>query len=311
MTDEKTQLKDLYNDYKTRCLFLGEEYKDLRVDEFSYRVDDKNNLLLTDWHDYDTYTSTKIKLPDYFDGIENITPEHYISEFIVGDSLKFICHDALKFNRFRYIDIRNVEILENASLSFSHIKELRADKLKYIAVHALSYVDGLKELCLPSVELCEDLAFYSSRELEKVEFKNLLLFYSNTFTHCDSLKYLNLGGKVRVIPENAFSYSNLETINGLSSVIKIKPDAFKYTKINKIDLLMCESIAMNVFSGTPLKEISLSDNLIRIGDSAFSTSNNFYTRLKVNYYGSKNHFLNNITIGYDNNDFKKAKVKYV
>lgn len=312
MSNEKQQLIDLYKDYKARCLFLGEEPKEIRVDQFSYIIDDEDRILLTDWYDSNLYGSIDILLPDYFDGIASIHSFSSIKNLIINNSAIFISNDALKHLNVRYIDLNNVEILGNSAISFTNVKEIKAEKLKYICDSALSYNTNLKELYFPNVEVCYDFAFCSCKKLEKVIFNNLRLFYTNTFHLCESLSYVDLGGKVVEIPYQAFIGNNLERIIGLDSVEKVNARAFMYNdKLKYIDLSNCMLIGESAFQSTNLKKIKLSDSLVGVGDSAFNINNSLFSRLQVDYIGYKKHFLNGVYVSNSNNYLKWAKVKII
>lgn len=312
MSDEKRQLIELYNNYKTRCLSFGEEPLDIQVDNFKYRVDDKNNVLLTDWLDTCYYSSIDIELPDYFDGIESIKSFTTIRSLILNDSAKFLLPHSLKHLRIRYIDLNNVERIETSAISFTTLKEIKAEKLRYIEDSALSYNNNLTELYLPNVVLCSDFSFCSCKNLEKVVFNKLLLFYTNTFHLCDKLSYLDLGGEVREIPKEAFIGNSLEEIKGLDKVEKVGSRAFMYNNnLKELKLPNCEKIFDCAFKETSLNKIQLSDSLKFVGEEAFETNHPFYSRLLVDYLGNKKHFLYNVNVKKSNEYLKWAKVRKI
>lgn len=176
-------------------------------------------------------------IPAFLFEVGSETAYPNIKNVIIGSSVKEIGDNAF----YHCCAIENIDfgegvetIGERAFDSCINVKELNLpESLKNISNGAFYSCNGLTEITIPeNVEFIGINAFRRCSSLEKINYNatNCIVDYNNSqyaFDNCKSVKTVNIGNNVQVLPPYAFTgCSNLEKAYIPDIVINIDPLAF-------------------------------------------------------------------------------------
>lgn len=197
----------------------------------------------------------------------------------------------------------------------SNLLTINAPKITTIAEYAFLNC-GVKEMILPELINLEQSAFYSSYNLEKVDFPLCKTILPRTFSNCTSLKEVLLP-EATIIYDGAFVDCNtLEEIT-LPKVQQLGSNTIgdavfaNCVKLKKVNIPSCTSLSapeISVFSGcSALEEVDVS-SLEIIPPFAFNGLQNLQTVISPNAKRIENYaFMNCSSL----TDFNFSQVEYI
>ena len=149
----------------------------------------------------------------------------------------------------------------------------------FIAQHAFSYCNWIKELDSLPFESIGDYAFYHCRQLTKfISNSKLINLGQGAFESCINLTTMDLSNsQISIVPWSFCRNCNkLEEVFLPDTIKQISTTSFAVCKINSIDFLKnktnLEIIAPEAFAANPLTNIELlTSSLTKIMNRAFST----------------------------------------
>ena len=212
------------------------------------------------------------EIPDYAFSYSNIkSVELHDGVKKIGSCAFYGCQNIMS------VDIKNVEILDNAAFSRCDnlIKIKSGNNLKKIGKGCFDSCNSL--LTLPDMTNLTELgeqAFSGCRALTSVRIpNNITKIGAYTFYYCDNLKTVKSDGNITSIGEYAFyECSSLKKAEFLSTVTEIGDNAF-YNCYGLTDLELSnklENIGKYAFSKCyNIKKINLGEEVSCIGEGAF------------------------------------------
>ena len=148
------------------------------------------------------------------------------------------------------------------------------DTVTSIGQGAFCYDGSLDHVAVPdSVETIEKSAFKKCSSLTDITLpKNLAVLEESTFKSCGSLSNIILPSKITKISYYVFaSCGSLKSINLHEGITEIQERAFDGSGLTSIQLpTTLQKIGYGAFSYTPLKQITIPENVTYIVNSAFA-----------------------------------------
>jgi len=147
------------------------------------------------------------------------------------------------------------------------------DTVTSIGQGTFCYDGSLDHVTVPdSVETIEKSAFKKCSSLTDITLpKNLTALEESTFKSCGSLSNIILPSKITKISYSVFaSCGSLKSINLHEGITEIQSGAFEYSGLTSIQLpTTLQKIYPFAFYSTPLKQISIPENVTDIHNDAF------------------------------------------
>ncbi len=149
------------------------------------------------------------------------------------------------------------------------------DTVTSIGQGAFCYDGSLDHVAVPdSVETIGKSAFKKCSSLTDITLpKNLAVLEESTFKSCGSLSNIILPSKITKISYSVFaSCGSLKSINLHEGITEIQSEAFEYSGLTSIQLpTTLQKIYPFAFYSTPLKQISIPENVTAIHNDAFGS----------------------------------------
>ena len=207
-------------------------------------------------------------------------------------------------NKLENINLNSVSKLGDNALVGTKIKEYKNDSINSIPSWALGNCTQLVSVDLPNVKSIDKSSFYNCNRLKDVNMPALKEVAPNGFMDC-GFEHISLPSVENIDNLGFYSCSSLKSID-VPNVTNIGEGAFAWcTSLETIDLHLVTNIEKSAFVlCESLKSVSLSNNLLSIGETAFKNCPN----LTDVYFNGTMDEWERIEIGEDNEDLINANI---
>lgn len=260
--------------------YATEEVTPIVCGDYEYTLNENNEATITAYNG----TATELVIPEKLDGYTVVE---------IGD--KAFYNNGI----FEKITIPD-SIVRIGMQAFEQCENLKEVKLSYnlveLGYNAFGYCDLLQSIEIPkSLKNIDSNVFTFCHSLKTVSFEDgTTEIIANLFCLCSGLEEITIPSTVTQIGEFAFAHTNLKKINIPDNVEKIGVAAFSGcdslievslpSNITQIDTLTfngCISlttieipnsvseIGYGAFEGSGLRQITLSNNILGVGECAF------------------------------------------